>query len=136
MAFPFWPAERQALLDHATWPKKKDAAKRLSDAMLPLAARYFLSEKRDDGKPLDPVARFHLGNGARLEQINWLADLSERGMAQSAGMMVNYLYDLTDIEKNHEAYAEQGIIAASSAVKRLAPAVQAKPPEAAETEVV
>ncbi|MGI9465166.1 MAG: malonyl-CoA decarboxylase domain-containing protein, partial [Aestuariivirgaceae bacterium] len=49
------------------------------------------------------------------------ADLSERGMEQSAGMMVNYLYDLSDIEKNHEGYAEQGIIAASSTVKRLAP---------------
>jgi len=122
------------LLDHAAWPKKKDAVKRLSDAMVPLAARYFLQEKREDGKPLDPVARFHLGNGARLEQINWLADLSDRGMTQSAGMMVNYLYDLSDIEKNHEGYAEQGIIAASSVVKRLAPAVQSKPAEDAQTE--
>ncbi|NNE23414.1 MAG: malonyl-CoA decarboxylase [Rhizobiales bacterium] len=122
------------LLDHAAWPKKKDAAKRLSDTMVPLAARYFLQEKRQDGKPLDPVARFHLGNGARLEQINWLADLSDRGMAQSAGMMVNYLYDLSDIEKNHEGYAEQGIIAASAAIKRLAPSVQSKPAEDAETE--
>ena len=123
-------ARELKLLDHAAWPKKKDAAKRLSDTILPLAAHYFLQEKRPDGKPLDPVARFHLGNGARLEQINWLADLSERGMAQSAGMMVNYLYDLSDIEKNHEGYAEQGIIAASAAVKRLAP----KPSEEVETD--
>ncbi len=127
-------ARELMLLDHAAWPKKKDAVKRLGDALLPLAARYFLLEKRGDGKPLDPVARFHLGNGARLERINWLSDMSERGLAQSAGIMVNYLYDLSDIEKNHEAYAEQGIIAASSAVKRLAPSGQVKPAEDTETE--
>ncbi len=122
------------LLDHANWPKKKDAEKRLADVLQPLAAHYFLNEKRSDGKPIDAVARFHLGNGARIERINWLADLSERGVAQSAGMMVNYLYDLSDIEKNHEGYAEQGIIAASSAVRRMASSVQSKPPQDAETE--
>ena len=125
-------AREFSLLEHSSWPKKKDAARRLSETMMPLAARYFMSEKRTDGKPLDPVARFHLGNGARIERINWLADLSERGMEQSAGMMVNYLYDLSDIEKNHEGYAEQGIVAASSAVKKLTPAVTAKPAEEAE----
>ncbi len=116
-----------SLLEHKSWPKKKDAARRLGDVLLPLAARYFLHEKRPDGRPLDPVARFHLGNGARLERINWLGDLSERGMSQSAGMMVNYLYDPAYIEKNHEGYAEQGIVAASSAVTRLAPAKPARP---------
>ena len=68
-----------------------------------------------------------LGNGARLERINWLGDLSDRGLTQSAGMMVNYLYDPGDIEKNHEGYAEQGIVAASPAVSRLAPAKPARP---------
>ena len=63
--------------------------------------------------------RFHLGNGARLERINWLGDLSPKGLRESAGFMVNYLYRLEDIEKNHEAYANQGTIAASSAVKKL-----------------
>ena len=72
-----------------------------------------------DGRPLDAVARFHLGNGARLERINWLGDCSARGMRESAGLMVNYLYDLDEIEKNHEAYANHGKIAAPSAVRRL-----------------
>ncbi len=121
------------LLDHATWPSKKDAAKPLSEVLLPLAARYFLTEKRKDGKPLDPVARFHLGNGARLQRLNWLADLSDRGLGQSAGMMVNYLYDLDYIERNHEAYAEQGVIAASSSVTRLVPAKQTGPVKERET---
>ena len=53
------------------------------------------------------MARFHLGNGARLERIDWLADTSERALKQSYGLMVNYLYDLDYIERNHEAYAQQ-----------------------------
>ncbi len=124
-----------SLLDHANWHKKKDAAARLSPVLKSMAAQYFLEEKRPDGKPIDPVARFHLGNGARLERINWLGDLSERGLAQSAGMMVNYLYDLSDIERNHEAYAEQGIIAASPAVQKLLPAKGKIQPKEAEGEV-
>ena len=65
------------------------------------------------------VARFHLGNGARLERLDWLADTSERALKQSYGLMVNYLYDLDYIERNHEAYAQQRAIVASSAVTRL-----------------
>ena len=65
------------------------------------------------------MARFHLGNGARLERINWLGDSSRKGIAQSHGLMVNYLYELDDIEKNHEAYAEHRSVVASSAVRRL-----------------
>jgi len=65
------------------------------------------------------VARFHLGNGARLERLNWLGDGSDNGITQSYGLMVNYLYDLDDIEKNHEAYAEGRRVVASSAVRRL-----------------
>ena len=71
-------------------------------------------------RPLDPVARFHLGNGARLEHVHARADLSARGAAQAAGMMVNYLYDLDSIERHHEAYAERGEIAMSNEVRRLA----------------
>ncbi len=126
-------ARELSLLDHSTWPSKKDAEKRLSDVLQPLAARYFLQEKRGDGKPLDPVARFHLGNGARLQRLNWLADLSERGLEQSAGMMVNYLYDLDYIERNHEAYAEQGVIAASSSITRMVPSKPAAPAKVPET---
>ena len=72
--------------------------------------------------PADAVARFHLGNGARLERLDWLGDTSERALAQSYGLMVNYLYDLDYIEQNHEAYAQQHMVVASTAVRRLAPA--------------
>jgi malonyl-CoA decarboxylase len=72
------------------------------------------------GAPVDPVARFHLGNGARLERINFLADTSPKALQQSHGLMVNYQYDLADIEKNHEAYAEHRTVVASAAVAKLA----------------
>ena len=85
------------------------------------AAAYFLRAKTPRGRPIDPVARFHLGNGARLERINFLGDLSPKGLRQSHGLMVNYLYDLGHIEKNHEAFAEKGDVAASSAVRNLRP---------------
>jgi len=71
------------------------------------------------GAPADQVARFHLGNGARLERLNWLADVSDKSIEQSYGLMVNYLYELDDIEKNHEAYAKQRTVIAASAVTRL-----------------
>ena len=69
---------------------------------------------------IDPVARFHLGNGARLERINPRGDLSPAGLRQSLGVMVNYLYDLDEIEANHEAFANRGTVAASAAVRKLA----------------
>lgn len=65
------------------------------------------------------MARFHLGNGARLERVNWLGDVSEKGLRESHGLMVNYLYDLTAIEANHEAYENQGVIAAAKNVRSL-----------------
>lgn len=68
---------------------------------------------------MDPVARFHLGNGARLERINWLGDVSPKGLKQAYGLMVNYLYGLDHIEHNHELFAESRTVVASSAVKRL-----------------
>jgi malonyl-CoA decarboxylase len=83
-----------------------------------LVARYLAKEK-EQGRPVDPVARFHLGNGASLERINWLGDTSPHGMDQSVGLMVNYLYRIADIEANNEAYAREGDIAMSTAVKRL-----------------
>ena len=84
------------------------------------AAWYFLHARNKNGIPLDPVARFHLGNGARLERLNWLGDTSENAVRQAHGLMVNYLYDLEEIEQNHEAYAEGRTVTASNAVKRLA----------------
>jgi len=80
---------------------------------------HYLVEAKDQDRPLDPVARFHLGNGARLDRINWLADTSPRGIKQSAGIMVNYLYRPDEIEDNHEAYAREGRVVMSDAVKRL-----------------
>jgi malonyl-CoA decarboxylase len=78
------------------------AAGKASDAIqrtgLRLAAHYLKSMK--NGQPLDPVARFHLGNGARIERVNWAADLSTKGMAQSCGIMTNYLYELDQLDDN------------------------------------
>ena len=91
----------------------------MQEPFLRAAAWYFLRARNGRGSPVDAVARFHLGNGARLERINWLADTTDKGIAQSYGLMVNYLYDLEDIEKNHEAYAEGRTVAASSVVRRL-----------------
>jgi len=93
----------------------------LARAILPLCATYLLTAKRGD-EPADSVARFHLGNGARLERLDWLADASERGMRQSHGLMVNYLYDLAEIEENHEAYAQHQTVVAANSVTRLAKA--------------
>jgi malonyl-CoA decarboxylase len=82
------------------------------------AAEYLLVAKSESGRPPDPVQRFHLGNGARLERINLMADLSPKGRAESYGVMVNYLYDLDDVEENHERFADQGEIVASQALQR------------------
>ena len=78
------------------------------ETLMQLCTHYLVDTKARDDHPLDPVARFHLGNGARLEQINWLADSSARGRKQSFGIMVNYLYQLDELEKNHEAFHERG----------------------------
>jgi malonyl-CoA decarboxylase len=95
---------------------------------LSLAAYYFLEAKRRDGKPVDPVARFHLGNGARLERLNWMADPSPRSVTEAFGLMVNYRYDLKEIERNHEAFANEGAIVASRAVRSLLkPLAKVKP---------
>ncbi|MDH4871431.1 malonyl-CoA decarboxylase [Pseudomonas sp. BN515] len=93
---------------------------RTEQPLLALAAEYFLHAKNGAGLPLDPVARFHLGNGARLERLNWRGDLSATGLRQAAGLMVNYRYELRQIEKNHEAYANQGAVTASPEVRKLA----------------
>ena len=101
------------------WTKKPEVAAALEAPLKRLCARYLVEAKREDGKALDPVANFHLGNGARVERINWLGDTSKKGLKQSAGMMVNYQYRLDDIEDNHEAYEGEGRIATSSAVAAL-----------------
>jgi len=106
-------------LDTPDWTANAELAQQLRSVLEPLAAYYFLKARTPKGRLIDSVARFHLGNGARLERIDWLGDLSPKGLRESAGIMVNYLYRLDDIEKNHEAYANRDEIAASSAVKKL-----------------
>jgi malonyl-CoA decarboxylase len=108
-----------AHLDQPDWFENPEVAAQLRAVLEPLAAHYFLKARTSKGRLIDSVARFHLGNGARLERIDWLGDLSPKGLRESAGIMVNYLYRLEDIEKNHEAYANDGEVVASSAVKRL-----------------
>ncbi len=118
---PVTDEERTLLesLDKPDWFENPELTAQLRAVIEPLAAHYFLKARTSKGRLIDSVARFHIGNGARLEKIDWLGDLSSKGRRESAGIMVNYLYRLEDIEKNHEAYANQGEIAASSAVKKL-----------------
>jgi len=111
-----------ALVRNPEWHRNRVLAQSLEAPLLRLAARYLLLGKRADGKALDPVAHFHLANGARVEQLDWLADTSAKGLAQSCGVMVNYLYRMAEIEANHEQYTGEGKIAAASAIKSLAKA--------------
>ncbi len=110
--------DRLRALKRANWQSDGELADSLKDLLLGLCAHYLLNEK-ESGEPLDTVARFHLGNGASIERINWLADTSARRIRQSAGIMVNYSYRPRQIEKNHEAYVHHGRIAASPTVKAL-----------------
>jgi malonyl-CoA decarboxylase len=108
-----------ALLARPDWYQDEAVAQALKTPLLRLAARYLLNEKTPRGRALDGVAHFHLSNGARLERLNWLGDLSPKGLQQSAGIMINYLYRLADIEENHEAYTGEGRVTASAAITRL-----------------
>src|SRR4029078_9636208 len=114
-------ADKAALvaLDQPGWWHNAETAAPLQDPLTGAAAWDFLRACKGRGMLVDAVARFHLGNGARLERINWLADTSDRAMAQAHGLMVNYLYDLNHIEKNHESYAEGRSVVASGSVQRL-----------------
>jgi len=112
---------RMALLDalaRPDWPDA-EAAGPMRELLLPLCAHYLLHAKRG-AEPIDAVSRFHLGNGASLERINWLGDTSANGMSRSAGMMVNYLYRLSHVERNHERFVKEHHIEASRDVERLA----------------
>jgi len=106
-------------LEKGEWSKTASGSRAIERVMTSLCASYLLNAKREN-EPLDPVARFHLRNGARLERINWLADLSERALKESYGMMVNYAYRPDEIESNHEAYSHKHQIAADSRIEFLA----------------
>ena len=88
--------------------------------MKALAADYLLNAKAQDGLPVDPVARFHLGNGAIIHAVHADADISENGRSHSGGAMVNYLYDLRDVSQNHEAFVSNKNVAATPYVHALA----------------
>lgn len=105
-------------LDEADWHLDETAVAELEPLLLKLCAHYFLHAK-SAGEPVDPVARFHLRNGARLERINWLGNTSSKGLVQSSGMLVNYVYDRKTVTQNHEAYVNHGEIISSAAVQQL-----------------
>ena len=111
---------KKLLLDQE-WYANDDVAAQVKEPLEQLIAHYLVNEKSRD-RPLDPVSRFHLGNGARLERINWLGDISANGLRQSSGLLVNYYYSLKDIEKNHEAYVNDRQVVASSSILSLAKA--------------
>jgi malonyl-CoA decarboxylase len=117
------PDEARQALEAALGSKKAESLRPWRQQLVALAARYLVDEKRG-GRPIDPVARFHLSNGARVERLNWMGDLSEKGMTESAGLMVNYLYRLDDIARNHERFVTTGRLAASNDVRSLAKSVR------------
>lgn len=106
------------VLSTPEWLKDDVAQSKIQQPLMQLCAQYLVNEKRKGG-PLDGVARFHLGNGARLERINWMGDVSEKGVEESAALLVNYKYDLKKIESNHEAFANEGKVMVSKSVAAL-----------------
>jgi malonyl-CoA decarboxylase len=112
-------AELDAVLNTPDWWQNQQVTEVLQETLLSLCARYLHEHREKDQAPLDPVARFHLGNGARIERINWLGDISAKGMRESCGFMVNYLYHLKEMEQNIEAYATSREIAAAKRVRSL-----------------
>ena len=122
-------AERKAV--EALEGASTDAVGAARPLVEPLLRDYLLEAKNARGRPRDPVARFHLGNGARLERLNWMADRSDKGLAQSFGAMVNYRYALADIERNHEAYANEARIVTGPALRRTPRRRPVRPPSLA-----
>ncbi len=107
-----------AELERDGWWLDLAQSEKLRPALMRLCALY-LTQQPSPRNHLDPVARFHLGNGARLERINWLGDTELRAIQESFGIMVNYLYDHDSIEDNHEAFARDGTIVRSPDVDVL-----------------
>jgi malonyl-CoA decarboxylase len=109
----------QGLLEllNSNWYENLETSKTLKPILMRLCASYLINEKKDE-KAYDPVANFHLANGAHIERLNWLGDTSKKGMKQSAGIMANYHYKLSEIEKNHELYVSESRINAAPEVKR------------------
>jgi malonyl-CoA decarboxylase len=105
-------------LEDPFWYENAERADALKPVLLGACAHYLVHVKRGQ-QPADSVARFHLRNGARLERINWLGDTSVNGMRQSLGLLVNYVYDAAQIDRNHEAYVHEGVVAHSRSISSL-----------------
>ena len=99
--------------------QQKQLFKELEAPLTRLAAEYICNNRNDRGRALDPVAHFHLSNGAAVYRLNWAADTSTKGKAQSFGLMVNYEYNLKEIQINSSAYEVEKKVAASSIVKNI-----------------
>ncbi len=108
--------ETLSLIEHPAWHQDAEKCEILKKPLIKACANYLVNVKKH-GKPLNAVARFHFGNGASLDRINWMGDTSENGMGEYLGLMVNYLYDLKHIESNHEAYVQQGELAVSKSIR-------------------
>jgi len=109
----------QAILSAENWLEDETISAAVEPILMRLCTRYLLNEKELSGRAKDPVAHFHLTNGALVERLCWKGNTSEVGMSRSYGLMVNYLYKLDKIEENHESYTGEGKIKASSNFKRL-----------------
>jgi malonyl-CoA decarboxylase len=109
-----------------SWLEKNDFPGSSENEERAMAAHYLLEAKRSDGLPADPVARFHLGNGAMVHAVHAGADVSDNGMAQSNGAMVNYLYDLSEITANHEQFIAKKTVIASPDVRALSATIRSK----------
>ncbi|MBN9365407.1 MAG: malonyl-CoA decarboxylase [Comamonadaceae bacterium] len=110
-------AQLASAVDAADKAQALDARSPVRQVLLHCAAHY-LGRALHEGKPLDPVARFHLGNGARVERLNWAGDPSSKGLKQSFGLMVNYLYDLKRLDK-HRTQLAQGQVPVSKEISAL-----------------
>ena len=106
------------LFARRSWHRDAAVVKALDPIMVRLGARYLLTAGQGK-RALDPVAHFHLSNGARVERISMCADVSEKGIRESATLMVNYLYDPAKIEEYHEEYSGEGKRNATTAIRRL-----------------
>ncbi len=111
-------SEVYKLLEDDNWHKNSALRKKLKKPLIKACAHYLLIEKKY-GKPINAVARFHFGNGAKLFRINWMGNTSEYGINKSFGLMVNYVYNLKKIEANHESYLKNGELAISKSVKTI-----------------
>lgn len=108
----------EQLLTDVAWLSDAAISEIAKEPLQRLLAKYIVEEKRTNGIASNPVAHFHLSNGAIFERINWKGDISEHGLDQSFGMMINYLYDLKFIDKNHEQYIDKGVISQSKKIQQ------------------